>query len=67
MAWEVKEIWKQRWWDKKNIEIVQNQVQLGGDFGKKFVANANKIEIDLEKIILMIKRQEDVIPLLMMQ
>jgi hypothetical protein len=31
-------------------------VQANGDVGETFVANANRIEIDLEKIILMIER-----------
>jgi len=30
-------------------------VQVGEDIGETFVGNANRIEVDLEKIILMIK------------
>jgi len=42
-------------------------VQASGDVGETFVANANRIEIDLEKIILMIERQKNVIPTLMLE
>jgi hypothetical protein len=44
------------------LEIVQNQMQVGGEIGETFVANVNRIEVDSEKTILMIGRQEDVIP-----
>jgi hypothetical protein len=40
------------------LKIVQEQVQVGGDVGKALIANADRIEVDLEKITLMIKRQE---------
>jgi hypothetical protein len=36
-------------------EIVQEQVQVGGDVKEASVADANIIEIDLEKIILIIE------------
>jgi len=42
-------------------------VQASGDVGEAFVANADRIEVDLEKIILMIERQENVIPTLMLE
>jgi hypothetical protein len=42
-------------------KIIQEQVQVGGDIGKIVDANADKIEVDLEKTILMIERQEDVV------
>jgi hypothetical protein len=48
-------------------KIVQQQVQVGGDVGETSVANVDKVEADLEKNILMIKKQEDVIPLLMLE
>jgi hypothetical protein len=48
-------------------KIVQEQVQVGRDIGKTFVANANRIETDLEKTILMIERQEDVVLPLMLE
>jgi hypothetical protein len=45
---------------------VQEQMQVGGDVGETYVVNANKIESNLEKIILMIERQEDaVLPLML--
>jgi hypothetical protein len=31
-------------------EVVQKQMQVGGDVGKTFVVHAYKIEVDLEKI-----------------
>jgi len=43
-------------------EIVQEQEQVGGDTGETFVTNANRIEANLEKNILMIERQENVVP-----
>jgi hypothetical protein len=42
-------------------KIVQKQMQVGGDIGEAFVAYANKIEANLEKTILMIERQEDLV------
>jgi hypothetical protein len=44
-------------------KIVSEQLQVGGDIGKTFVANADRIKIDLEIYILMIERQKDVVPL----
>jgi hypothetical protein len=44
-------------------KIIQEQVQVGGDIGKTFVANTDRIEAYLEKTILMIKRQENLVPL----
>jgi len=35
-------------------EIVEDQVQVSVDVGEKFVINVNRIEVDLEKITLMI-------------
>jgi hypothetical protein len=46
-------------------EIVQEQVQVGGDVGETYVAN--KIEVDLEKTILMIEIQENVVPILVLE
>jgi len=46
-------------------EIVQEQVQVGGDVGETYVAN--KIEVDLEKTILMIEIQENVVPTLVLE
>jgi hypothetical protein len=48
-------------------KIVQEQMQASGDVGETSVANADKIEIDLEKVILMIERQENVIPTLVLE
>jgi hypothetical protein len=42
-------------------------VQVGGDVGKTFVVDVDIIEADLEKTILMIERQEDAVPLLMLE
>jgi hypothetical protein len=38
-------------------EIVQEQMQAGGHVGEAFVIDVDRIEADLEKIILMIKRK----------
>jgi len=102
MAWEVKDIWKHGWWDKKckisnengmggegdlktwvvgqemqvltkdavalvALQIVQEQVQVGGDIGKTFTTNVNKIETNLEKTILMIEKQTNVVPILVLE
>ncbi len=91
MAWEVKEIWRQGWWDKKckvlaendmgsegdleaNVvgqemqvltkdvvalaapEIIQEQVQVGGDVGEASIVDVNKIDANLKKTILMTKK-----------
>ncbi len=42
-------------------------MQASGDVRETSVANADKIEIDLEKIILMIERQENVVPTLVLE
>ncbi len=42
-------------------------MQVKGDIGEAFVANADIIKIDLEKTILMIERQKDVVPLLILE
>ncbi len=44
------------------LEIVQKQMQVGGDIGETFFAYVNKIEADLEIYILMIEKQKDVVP-----
>jgi hypothetical protein len=49
------------------LEIVQEQMQIGGDVGSPFVMNINKIEANLEKNILMIKIQENVVPTLVLE
>jgi len=48
-------------------KIVQEQVQASGDVGETSVVDAKKIEVDLEKTILMIERQENVIPTLVLE
>jgi hypothetical protein len=46
-------------------EIVQKQVQVGGNIREAFVADVDKIEANLEKTILMIKtKKTNVIPIL---
>ncbi len=42
-------------------EIVEEQVWAGEDVVKAFVANVDRIEMDLERTILMIEEQENVI------
>ncbi len=42
-------------------EIVEEQVQVGEDIGETSTINIDRIEVDLEKTILMIKEQENVI------
>ncbi len=49
------------------FEIVQEQVEAGGGVGEAFVENVNRIEANLEKTILMIKRQENVVPTPMLE
>ncbi len=48
-------------------EIVQEQVQVGGDIGEAFATDVNKIETNLEKIILMIEKQTNVVPILVLE
>jgi hypothetical protein len=45
-------------------EIVQEQVQIGGDVGEASTVDAYRIEVDLEKTILMIEIQKNVVPIL---
>jgi hypothetical protein len=42
-------------------EIVEKQVQMGEDIGETSIINIDRIEVDLEKTILMIEEQENVI------
>jgi hypothetical protein len=42
-------------------------VQVVGDIGETFVVDADRIEADLEKYILLIERQKDVVPLLVLE
>jgi hypothetical protein len=49
------------------FEIVQEQVEAGGGVGETFVENVNRIEANLEKTILMIERQENVVPTPMLE
>jgi hypothetical protein len=42
-------------------EIVEEQVQVGEDIRETSTIDANKIKVDLEKIILMIEEQKNVI------
>jgi hypothetical protein len=42
-------------------------MQVGGDIKEALVANVDRIDIDLEKTILMIGRQEDVVPPFMLE
>jgi len=42
-------------------EIVKEQVWAGEDVAETFVANVDRIEMDLERTILMIEEQENVI------
>jgi hypothetical protein len=44
-------------------EIVEKKMQMGEDIGEISIINVNRIEVDLEKITLMIKEQENVIPI----
>ncbi len=48
-------------------EIVQEQVQVGGDIGEAFATDSDRIEVHLEKTILMIERQENVVPILVLE
>ncbi len=45
----------------------KKKLQIGGDIRKTYVVNVDKIETNLEKTILMIKRQEDVVLPLMLE
>ncbi len=42
-------------------------MQASGDVGETFATNADKIEVDLEKTILMIEKQENVVLILMLK
>jgi hypothetical protein len=48
-------------------EIVQEQVQVGGDIGETFAADVDKIEANLEKAILMIEKQTNVVLILVLE
>jgi hypothetical protein len=48
-------------------EIVQEQVQVGGDIGEAFAVDVDKIEANLEKTILMIEKQTNVVPILVLE
>jgi hypothetical protein len=43
-------------------EIVDEQMQMGEDVGETSMADANRIVVNLDKTILMIKEQENVVP-----
>jgi hypothetical protein len=43
-------------------EIVEEQVQVGEDIGETFMADVDKIVVDLEKTVLMTKEQKNVVP-----
>jgi hypothetical protein len=47
-------------------EIIQEQVQVVGDVGETFAVDVNKIDANLEKTILMIEKQENVVPILVL-
>jgi hypothetical protein len=47
-----------------SLEIIQEQVQVGGDARETFVVDVNKIDANLEKTILMIEKQQNVVPIL---
>jgi len=44
-----------------NEIVEEEQVELGEDVGETFKGNANQIEIDLERIVLMIHDKKNVI------
>ncbi len=48
-------------------QIVREQVQAGEDVGERFVMNVDRIEMDLKKIILMIKEHENVVHALVLE
>jgi hypothetical protein len=39
-------------------QIIREQVQVGEDVGERFAMNVDRIEMDLEKTILMMKEHE---------
>jgi hypothetical protein len=43
-------------------EIVEEQVQVGESIGEIFMADVDKIVVDLEKTFLMIEEQKNVVP-----
>ncbi len=43
-------------------EIVEEQMQVGENIGETSMADANRIVVNLEKTILMIEEQENVVP-----
>jgi low affinity Fe/Cu permease len=48
-------------------EIIQEQVQVDGDVGETSVVDVNRIDANLEKTILMIEKQQNVVPILMLE
>jgi len=48
-------------------QIVEEQVQVGEDIGETSATNVDRIKVDLEKTILMIKEQENVVHVLVLE
>ncbi len=44
-------------------EIIEEQVQVGEDIGETFMTNVDRIVMNLEKTILMIEEEKNVIPI----
>ncbi len=50
-----------------SLEIIQEQVQVGGDARETSVVDVNKIDANLEKTILMIEKQANVVLILVLE
>lgn len=48
-------------------DIVEEQVQMGENIGEASMADVDKIVVNLEKIILMIEEQKNVVPTPMLE
>lgn len=48
-------------------DIVEEQVQVGENIGEASMADVDKIVVNLEKTILMIEEQENVVPIPMLE